>query len=124
MIKVMLAYIVREEQERVQGSSPGKDHDWTLKSILCECKLFLIFLPDRDRKKYNYQVKSHILGLPWWLSGEESACKCRRHKFDPWVGKIPWRRKRQPILVFLPGKSHGHRSLVGYSPWGTESDTT
>ena len=74
MIKVMLAYIVREEQERVQGSSPGKDHDWTLKSILCECKLLLIFLPDRDRKKYNYQVKSHILGLPWWLSGEESAC--------------------------------------------------
>ena len=83
MIKVMLAYIVREEQERVQGSSPGKDHDWTLKSILCECKLLLIFLPDRDRKKYNYQVKSHILGLPWWLSGEESACQCRGHRFNP-----------------------------------------
>ena len=45
--------------------------------------------------------------------------------FDPWVGKIPWRRKRQPTPVFMPGKSHGLRSLVGYSPWGRkESDMT
>ena len=38
-------------------------------------------------------------------------------EFDPWVGKIPWRRKWQPTAVFLPGKSHGQRSLEGYSPW-------
>ena len=45
--------------------------------------------------------------------------------FDPCVGKIPWRRAWQPTPVFLPGKSHGQRSLVGYSPWGRkESDTT
>ena len=45
--------------------------------------------------------------------------------FDPWVGKIPWRRKWYPIPIFLPGKSHGQRRLVGYSPWGhKESDTT
>ena len=56
-------------------------------------------------------------GLPKWLSGKESACQCRRH-FDPWVGKIPWRRKWQPTPVFLPGKSHGQRSLTGYSPKG------
>ena len=43
----------------------------------------------------------------------------------PWVGKIPWKRKWQPTPVFLPGKSHGWRSLVGYSPWGSkELDTT
>ena len=51
-----------------------------------------------------------------------------RHKrlgFDPWVRKIPWRRARQPTRVFLPGESHGLRSLVGYNPWGhRESDTT
>ena len=41
-----------------------------------------------------------------------------RHEFDPWVRKIPWRRKWQPTPVFLPGKSHGQRSLGGYSPWG------
>ena len=38
--------------------------------------------------------------------------------FHPWVGKIPRRREWQPAPVFLPGKSHGQRSLVGYSPWG------
>ena len=45
--------------------------------------------------------------------------------FDPWVRKAPWRRKWQPTPIFLPGESHGQRSLVGYSPWGhKESDTT
>ena len=41
-------------------------------------------------------------GLPWWLSGKESACQCRIHRFYPWVGKIPWRRKWQPAAVCLP----------------------
>ena len=41
-----------------------------------------------------------------------------RYKFDPWVEKIPWRRAWQPTPVFLPGESHGQRSLVGYSPQG------
>jgi len=44
--------------------------------------------------------------------------------FDPWFGMIPWRKKWQPTPV-LPGKFHGQRSLVGYSPWGCKkSDTT
>ena len=56
----------------------------------------------------------------------KSQCKrCKKCRFDPWVGKIPWRRAWQPTPVFLTGKFHGQRSLVGYSPWGcTESDTT
>ena len=40
-----------------------------------------------------------------------------RPRFHPWVGKIPWRRKWQPFLVFLPRTSRGQRSLVNYSPW-------
>ena len=56
-------------------------------------------------------------GLPWWPSGKESTCQCRRHEFDLWVGKIPWRKKWQPTPVFLPDKCHGQRSLVGYHPW-------
>ena len=43
--------------------------------------------------------------------------QCRRHRFDPWVGKIPWRRKCQPTPLLLFGKSHGQRGLAGYSPW-------
>ena len=57
-----------------------------------------------------------IGGLPRWLSGKEPACQCRRHRrcgFDPWVGKIPWRRNWQPVPVFLPGKFHGQRSPAG-----------
>ena len=65
------------------------------------------------------------LGLPWWLSSKESTCEYRRLGFDPWVGEIPWRRKWQPTPVSLPEKSHGQRSLEGYSPWGhKESDMT
>ena len=48
-----------------------------------------------------------------------------RPRFDPWVGKIPWRREWQPTQVFLPREFHGQRSLAGYSPWGhKESDAT
>ena len=53
--------------------------------------------------------------------GKEPTCQCRslrRRRFDPWVGKISWRRAWQPTAVFLPGESHGQRSLAGYSPWG------
>ena len=56
-------------------------------------------------------------GLPWRLSGKESICQCRIYGFDPWVGKTPWRSKWQPTSLSLPGKSHGQRSLEGYSPW-------
>ena len=51
-------------------------------------------------------------------SGKESTCQCRRCRFDPWVGRIPWRREWEPPPVFLPGKSHGRRSLIGCSPRG------
>ena len=64
----------------------------------------------------------------WWQGGKDSPCQSKRHKrhgFDPWVRKIPWRRKWQHNPVLLPGKFHGHRSLAGYSPRGhKESDTT
>ena len=59
------------------------------------------------------------------LSRKEPTCQCRRHRFNPWVGKIPWRRKWHPTPVFLPGEPQGQQSLVGCRLWGhTESDTT
>ena len=64
------------------------------------------------------------LGLPWWLRGWRVSLQCGRPGFDSWVRKIPWRRKWQSTPVFLPGKSHGQRGLVGDSPWGhTKSQT-
>ena len=79
---------------------------------------------------YRLFYRCHLLfhGLSWWLSGKASVCQCRRHRrhgFDPWVWKIPLRRKWQLTPVFLPGKSLGQRSLAGSSPWGCkELDTT
>ena len=58
-------------------------------------------------------------GLPSGSSGKEPSCQCRRHKrrgFNPWVRQIPFKRAWQPTPVFLPGKSHGQRSLASYGP--------
>ena len=66
--------------------------------------------------KYIYE-----LGFSGGTSGKELTCQCRRPKrcgFDPWVRKMPWRRAWQPTPVFLPEKSHGQRSLAGYSSTG------
>ena len=52
--------------------------------------------------------------------------ECWRLEFDPWVGKIPWRRERLPTPVFLPGESHRQRSMVGYRvrhDWLTKTNT-
>ena len=64
-------------------------------------------------------------GIPWWLRWQRICLQCWRFGFNPWVGTILWRREWLPTPVFLPGESHGQRSLVGCSPWGhKESDMT
>ena len=63
-----------------------------------------------------------VQGFLGGASGRESACQCRRlkiHGFDPWVGKIPWRRTWQPTLIFLPGEFHGQRTF-----WATAHGVT
>jgi len=58
-------------------------------------------------------------GFQGGTSVKEPTCQCRKCKrrgFGPWVGKMPWRRAWQPTPVFLPGESHGQRSMAGYSP--------
>ena len=68
--------------------------------------------------KYILFIYFMYFGLPGGSDGKESVCNAGRPR------SIPWRRKWQPALVFLPGEFHGQRSLVGYRPWGhTESDT-
>ena len=76
---------------------------------------------ESEKDFYNLTGLSlwHQLCFPGGASGKEPACQCRRHKrcgFDPWFRKIPWRRAWQPTPVFLPGESHGQRSLEGFSP--------
>ena len=74
-----------------------------------------------------YVYTTDLQGLSRWHNSKAFASQCRRlkkHGLDPWGGKISWRRKWQPTPVFLPRESHGRRSLAGYSPRVTESDTT
>ena len=63
----------------------------------------------------------HLKGFPWWLSSRETACNAREDSI-PGSGRSPGEGKWQPTPVFLPGKSHGQRNLVGYSPWGCKRE--
>ena len=94
---------------------PGEPHGWRS----------LVGYSPRSRKESDKTERRHFhfhrraLGFPGGASGTEPTCQCMRHKrrgFNPWVRKIPWRRAWQPTTAFLPGESHGQRSLVGYSP--------
>ena len=74
--------------------------------------------------KDNFYTISHKLFREFSAGSvvkNESPCQCRRLRFDPWVGKILWRRKWQPTPVFLLGKSYEQRSLLGYIPWVAKS---
>ena len=79
-----------------------------------------------ERDEYTYiqlnlfQIQINIpldlfLELPWWLRWQRICLQCWRPGFEPWVRKILWRKAWQPSLAFLPGESHGQRSLLGYS---------
>ena len=87
-------------------------------------------------KRYQYSPLVHHTSISGWVTfkkgflgntgGKEPVCKCRRrkrHRFDPWVGKIPWKRLWQPTPVLLPGESQGQRSLTGYSLYDHKSWT-
>ena len=74
---------------------------------------------------FFYLCNFYSCHFSWWLRWQSVCLQCGRPRFYSWVGKIPWRRKWQSTPALLPGKSHGRRSLIGYSPWGCkELDTT
>ena len=107
---------------------------WTInpnhKSDNRNSALFLVWSLDNSWRsnldKTDEEVTFGFLCVPFWgfpggSDGKESACQRRRCGFDPRIRKIPWRRRWQPAPVFLPGKSHGQRSLVGSNTWGCKS---
>ena len=104
-------------------SDPQQSHGLQPSRLLCPWDF-----PGRSTGVKVSVYYGSILGFSGGASGKEHTCQCRRLKtcrFDPWVGKIPWRRTQQQTRVFLPGGSHGQRSLAGYSPQGCkESDKT
>ena len=109
MILLITKIILRVEARFLCGS-PHPKPSWKPHALAIDLKTSL----------YGY-----FLGLPWWLRRQRICLQCGKPGLDPWAKKIPWRREGQPTLLFMPGESHGQRSLAGYSPGGhTESDTT
>ena len=94
-----------------------KSHSKGYGSLGVNSKLFCPYLTSKQ------MAVSPSLGFPGGSDGKASACKCGRPGFDPWVGQMPWRRKWQLTAVLLPGKFHGWKSLVGYSPGIAKSRT-
>ena len=85
-----------------------------------------IMYKETEHKCSLFFIQISLSQVSGGASGKEPTCQCRRRKrwgFRPSVGKIPWGWKWQPTPVFLPGESHGQRSLAGYSPWGRKSCT-
>ena len=107
---------------------------WDLFVSVCVCMYVCVNVYAEKWSKFLlfYKIVQSARTIKWKLlrrfSGKESSCpcrRCRRHRFDPWIGKIPWKRKWQPSPVFLPGKSHRQRILKDYSLWvHKELDTT
>ena len=121
------------------GESQGREAWWAavygvaqsrtrLKGLSSSSSLNRVYWnpPPLGRTYSSLIILSLDLPDPGGASGKEPTCQCRRckrHGFDPWVRKMLWRRKWQPAPVFLPGKSHGQRSLAANSPWShKESD--
>ena len=77
-----------------------------------------------DREAWCAAIHGVAKSRAWLSDWTEPMQRCKRRGFDTWVRKIPLSRKPQPAPVFLPGKFHGQRSLVGYSPWGHKESAT
>ena len=85
-----------------------------VKNLSTMQKTWVLSLGQEESLEKGMAIHSRVLH-----SNKEPVCQCRKRsrcQLDRWVGKSPWRRKRQPIPVFLPGESHGQRSLAGYDP--------
>ena len=111
-----------------EASSTGRDD--TLLSALGAFQNYLLNLAHSKTLRMGEEGREEGTkrGFPGGTSGKEPTCqrpRCKRCGFDPWAGKIPWRRAWQPSPVFLPGASNGLGSRLGCSPWGhKESDST
>ena len=97
-------------------------HNWMTFTFtkLCLCSECTHTIVRRAENTFNQHlcVQRASQVAQWWRSPPAMQETREMCQFDPWVGKIPWRRRWQPTPVFLPGESHGQRRLAGYSPKG------
>ena len=118
----LVGYIHRAAKESDTTEQLNNDNNISGKRKMSQ--IFEILVLDMVHTQHT-SVNPWRPGIPWWLRWSRICLQCGRPGFDPSAGKIPWRRKWQLTPLFLPGQSHGQRSLVGFSPWGQkESDMT
>ena len=82
----------------------------------------ILYLPNKKKRKKKEKLKYNIqcrwaFQVALGVKNPPANARDMRYRFDPWVRKIPWRNAKQPTPAFLPGESHGQRTLEGYSPW-------
>ena len=137
IISTMMIFCTPWVYKNVSNYILVKDSYWTCamkylmksKSFWIQWKSYVIFksfILAYDSRVCWSSVDFKLFKKRKGLGGKESTCQCGRCwscRFDPWAGKISLRRKWLFTLVFSPGESHGLRSLVGYSPWGSQSGT-
>ena len=107
--------------------SPGKGSGYPLQYFCLENSMHrgVCWLQSMESQGVRDDWNSDsFIWLPWWLRWQRICLQCWRPGFNPWVGKIPWRREWQSTPVFLPGEFHGQGSLDGYHPWGLRLDVT
>ena len=140
---VRMAIVKKKKKSTCNKCWRGCGEIWTLTHCLWECKIVKLNI-QQMKSMASSPITSWQIGgakveivtdfiflgfkfaadsdcsheIPRWLRWWSICLQCGRPRFYPWVRKILWRRKWQPTLVFLPGKSHGWKSLVVYSPWG------
>ena len=101
LVRVLASY---KDMKRIAFKPHGRDLWWPISGV----------------RRNILSGSNSCSGLPWWLSGKESACKCRRLGFNPWFREIPWRRKRQPTPVFLTRKSPRKEEPGGLQSMGLQ----
>ena len=116
--------------QRVRHNLATEEQQWELKitlltfQLFIACSVFIVFIMLYVISIVLVTGSLYLLiELFWYVSGKESTCQAGdmvQFGFDPWVGKIPWRRKWQPTAISSPGQSHRQRSLMGYSTWSRQ----
>ena len=127
--QVFVPGCVRSSHLEESGWRVDENFLYHLRSFSKVLNNFLKLFQSEKLSNQNHRTDSTScdFNAPGGTSGKEPTCQCRRCKrpgFYPWIRKIPWRREWQPIPVFLPGKSHGQRSLVDYTVHGMAKNWT
>ena len=117
VINVVHFRVLESIQQKLEMKHCLKIQKWSMPSICMYLYCFIMYFFTQLFNGYSRHCRaSQVVLAVKNLSA--NAGDIKRHRFDPWVRKSPWRRAWQPTPVFLPGKSHGQRSLTGYSPQG------